>query len=35
MINLSIIIPIYKEGKNIKALINQITKNINVNDYEI
>tara|TARA_B100000029_G_C17521400_1_gene940036 strand:- start:61 stop:780 length:720 start_codon:yes stop_codon:yes gene_type:complete len=35
MINLSIIIPIYKEGKNIESLIDLITKNINVTDYEI
>ena len=35
MINLSIIIPIYREGKNIKRLASLITQKIKISNYEI
>ena len=35
MINLSIIIPIYKESRNIQNLSKDITDNINIKNYEI
>ena len=35
MINLSIIIPIYKESRNIQKLAKDIINYININNYEI
>ena len=35
MLNLSIVIPIYKESQNIIKLVEGLTDNININNYEI
>ena len=35
MFDLSIIIPIFEESKNVEKLVNEITNNLQIDNYEI